>query len=66
MLLPVKLLAPLRESSPEPFLVIPPEPVIVPEKVVSELGYQANKLKADPDSYADLPACCKIGGMDKI
>ena len=36
------------------------------EKVVSELGYQANKLKADPDSYADLPACCKIGGMEKI
>ena len=36
------------------------------EKVVSELGYQANKLKANPDSYDDLPACCKIGGMDKI
>ena len=36
------------------------------EKVVSELGYQANNLKANPDSYADLPACCKIGGMDKM
>jgi len=36
------------------------------EKIVSELGYQANNLKANPDSYADLPACCKIGGMDKI
>tara|TARA_B100000900_G_scaffold66650_1_gene51870 strand:+ start:2751 stop:3095 length:345 start_codon:yes stop_codon:yes gene_type:complete len=36
------------------------------EKLVSELGYQANNLKANPDSYADLPACCKIGGMDKI
>ena len=36
------------------------------EKVVSELGYQANALKANPDSYADLPACCKIGGMDKM
>jgi len=36
------------------------------EKVVSELGYQANKLEANPDSYADLPACCKIGGMDNI
>ena len=36
------------------------------EKVVSELGYQANTLKANPDSYADLPACCKIGGMDKM
>ena len=36
------------------------------EKVVSELGYQANTLKANPDSYAELPACCKIGGMDKM
>ena len=36
------------------------------EKVVSELGYQANNLKANPESYADLPACCKIGGMDKM
>ena len=36
------------------------------EKIVSELGYQANDLKANPDSYADLPACCKIGGMDKM
>ena len=36
------------------------------EKVVSDLGYQANGLKANPASYADLPACCKIGGMDKM
>ena len=36
------------------------------EKIVSELGYQANNLKANPDSYAELPACCKIGGMDKM
>ncbi len=36
------------------------------EKLVSELGYQANNLKANPESYADLPACCKIGGMDKM
>ena len=36
------------------------------EKIVSELGYQANNLKANPDSYADLPNCCKIGGMDKM
>ena len=36
------------------------------EKIVSELGYQANDLKANPDSYADLPACCKIGGMDEM
>ena len=25
-----------------------------------------NPEKANPDSYADLPACCKIGGMDKM
>ena len=36
------------------------------EKIVSELGYQANNLKANPDSYANLPACCKIGGMEKM
>ena len=36
------------------------------EKAISELGYQANNLKANPSSYADLPACCKIGGMDKM
>ena len=36
------------------------------EKIVSDLGYQANNLKANPDSYANLPACCKIGGMDKM
>jgi len=36
------------------------------EKIVSELGYQANNLKANPESYANLPACCKIGGMDKL
>ena len=36
------------------------------EKVVSDLGYQANDLKANQISYANLPACCKIGGMDKM
>ena len=36
------------------------------EKIVSDLGYQANNLQANPDSYANLPACCKIGGMDKM
>jgi copper chaperone CopZ len=34
------------------------------EKVISELGYQANKKLANPVSYESLPACCKIGGMD--
>tara|TARA_B100000427_G_scaffold312129_1_gene303326 strand:+ start:629 stop:973 length:345 start_codon:yes stop_codon:yes gene_type:complete len=36
------------------------------EKVVSDLGYQANELKANQISYSNLPACCKIGGMDKM
>ena len=36
------------------------------EKKISELGYQANELTADPESYESLPACCKIGGMDKM
>ncbi len=35
------------------------------EKTISELGYQANKIKADGTAYESLPACCKIGGMDK-
>ncbi len=35
------------------------------EKTISELGYQANEIKADDKAYKDLPACCKIGGMDK-
>ena len=44
------------------------EKVNVPaiEKKISELGYQANELTADPESYESLPACCKIGGMDKM
>ena len=36
------------------------------EKAVSDLGYQANDLKANSTSYADLPDCSKIGGMDKL
>ena len=36
------------------------------EKAISDLGYQANEVKANQKAYVDLPACCKIGGMDKI
>ena len=36
------------------------------EKRISELGYQANEVAADSESYEALPACCKIGGMDKM
>ena len=34
------------------------------EKAISDLGYQANDLVADPVSYEALVACCKIGGMN--
>ena len=30
------------------------------EKNISESGYQANELIADPDGYADLDKCCKV------
>ena len=36
------------------------------EKKISDLGYQANEVKANQKAYVDLPACCKIGGMDKM
>lgn len=36
------------------------------EKEISNLGYQANNILADDIKYESLPACCKIGGMDKI
>ena len=36
------------------------------EKRISELGYQANEVAADSESYEALPACCKLGGMDKM
>jgi len=36
------------------------------EKVISDLGYQANDLEANDKAYAELPGCCKIGGMDKM
>ena len=35
------------------------------ERAISELGYQANQLKADPLAYDALYPCCKIGGMEK-
>ena len=36
------------------------------ENAISSLGYQANAVSANPDAYESLPACCKIGGMDKM
>ena len=36
------------------------------EKAISGIGYQANTVAADPVAYEALPACCKIGGMEKM
>ena len=30
------------------------------DHAIAKLGYQANKMKADPEAYAALPECCKI------
>jgi len=34
------------------------------KKIVSELGYDADDVKANQDSYSALPECCKVGGME--
>lgn len=31
--------------------------------MVSDLGYDADAVKANPKSYEALPSCCKVGGM---
>ena len=36
------------------------------EKAISNLGYQANETLANSEAYESLPACCKIGGMEKM
>ena len=33
------------------------------KKIVSEIGYDADEVKANPTSVKKLPACCKPGGM---
>ena len=33
------------------------------KQIVSDLGYQADELKANPEAYEKLPSCCKVGGM---
>lgn len=33
------------------------------KKVVSELGYDADEVKANPEKQKELPMCCKPGGM---
>ncbi len=34
------------------------------KKQITQLGYDADEMKADPNAYEKLPACCKIGGME--
>lgn len=33
---------------------------------IANLGYDADTVKANPDFYAKLPACCQKGGMAKL
>lgn len=33
--------------------------------ILSELGYDADEVKANPESVKALPACCQPGGMKK-
>lgn len=32
---------------------------------ISNTGYDADDVKANPESFNQLPACCKPGGMEK-
>lgn len=32
-------------------------------KILSELGYDADEVKANPKTQKELPACCQPGGM---
>lgn len=32
--------------------------------IVSEIGYDADHVKANPEKVAKLPLCCQPGGMD--
>jgi len=34
------------------------------KKQISNLGYNADEVLADPIAYEKLPACCKAGGME--
>jgi periplasmic mercuric ion binding protein len=33
------------------------------KKKISDLGYQADEVAANPEAYEKLPACCKANGM---
>ena len=34
------------------------------KKIVSELGYDADDVKANPEAQKKLPLCCQPGGMN--
>lgn len=34
-------------------------------KIISQTGYDADRITANPKSVEKLPACCKPGGMKK-
>ncbi len=48
------------------FVKFNPKKISIDEirKVISEAGYDADDVKANPTSVEKLPACCKPGGMD--
>lgn len=33
------------------------------KKMITELGYDADDMRANPEAVEKLPACCKPGGM---
>lgn len=34
-------------------------------KIISQTGYDADRITANPESVKNLPACCRPGGMKK-
>lgn len=34
------------------------------KKIISDLGYDADEVKADPEALKRLPVCCQPGGME--
>lgn len=33
------------------------------KKIISEIGYDADEVKAKPEAVQELPLCCRPGGM---
>lgn len=53
--------AELNLDSKELIVVFNPEKInlIQIKNIVSDLGYDANEIKRNPESFNNLPACCK-------